>query len=249
MGAFIGILCVIFLLLKYSILNSFAYLINKKWCYFVNRKICDILPRQIFACLKLYSNFTFKPDYSIKKNLPDQFLIVCNHQSLFDIIAFYMYFGGKRVKFIAKNTLGGHVPLVSVMLKTDGHCLIERKGKPSQAMKALDNFSLYVAQNNWLPVLFPEGTRSKTGDLGIFHPAGFRRLTGNLKLPVAVFAIDGAWKINNIKNILKNLHDGCYKIKGLKIFPSPNGKTEQIETLNNANILISEQLKNWRNIK
>lgn len=246
MGSFIGILCCVVMFLHYSILNSFFYVVNKKYCYYVNRRACERLPRLIFACLKCYARFQFQADYSIRKRLPEQFLIISNHQSLFDIVAFFTYFGGDRLKFIAKKALGGHVPLVSVMLKTDGHCMIERKGSSMQVMKALDRFSEGVMQHNYLPLLFPEGTRSKTGALGTFHAAGFRRLSGNLKLPVVAFAVDGAWKISNLKKILQNVHGGFYKIKGLKVYPAPEGKQEQVAILEDAKTLIAEQLHEWR---
>lgn len=246
MLSFIGLLCCIVLFAGYSVLAFICYLVNKKYCYRLNRHICDRLPRLLFACLGLYSNFHLVADYSILKDLPEQFLIISNHQSLFDILAFYVYFGGSRIKFIAKNTLGGHVPLVSVLLKTDGHCMIERKGSPSQNMKALDSFAERILKNNWLALLFPEGTRSKTGDLHAFHPAGFRRLCNKLNVPVVAFAVDGGSKIANLRKIVKNIHDGTYKIAGVKVYPAPYTKQEQIEVLTDARAEIEKKLEQWR---
>lgn len=247
MGAIIGILCIIVLLGKYALLNSLSYVINKKWCIHINYKICKKVPRQVFACLKFYSNFNFEPDYSIMKDLPEQFLIVCNHQSLFDIVALFGYFYGKhQLRFIAKDMLGGHVPLVSVMLKTDGHCVINRTGSPFKMMKELDSFSDRVKKHKWIPVIFPEGTRSKDGELGTFHAAGFRRLTNSLSISVVVFALDGGWKVRNIRQIIKNLHNGSYKLKGLKVYPAPENKEQQLNILNEAKFIINAQLQNWR---
>lgn len=246
MGSIIGILCGITIFMKYAILNSLAYVVNKDLCRYVNKQIYLNVPRKIFACLKLYSNFEFKPEYSLGDDFPENFLIICNHQSLLDIVVFFAYFPTKPLRFISKKSLGGHVPMVSVMLKADGHCIIDRKGTPSQMMKSLDDFSVRVAKNNWNVVLFPEGTRSKTGKLGIFHAAGFRRLANNLHLPVVVFALDGGWRVGNIRKIVKNLRNGTYRLKSLKVYPAPETKDAQVKILDEAKIMIEEQLEKWR---
>lgn len=249
MGALLAIICSSVVLLRYAILNSISYVIHKEWCLYINKKICLNAPRLIFACLKLYANFEFEPDYSIKKKLPEHFFVVCNHQSLLDIVVFFAYFHdmpGIPVRFISKKALGGHVPLVSVMLKTDGHCIIDRKGGPTQMMHTLDEFSDRVLQNKWIAVLFPEGTRSKTGELGVFHAAGFRRLSNNLKLPVVAFALDGGWNISNLRKIFANLRSGSYKLKGLHVYPAPENKEAQLAILDDAKARIEQQLAEWR---
>lgn len=246
MGTVIAIACVVSILLNYSLLNSIFYVINKKWCYYLNRQICKQAPKRILACLRIYANFRFKPDYATLKDLPPQYLIISNHQSLLDILIFYAFLDADRVKFIAKSGLGGHVPLISVMLKTDGHCMIERTGHTTQVMTLLDKFSDRILQNNWLPLIFPEGTRSKTGKLGTFHAAGFRRLASNLNLPVVVFALDGGVQIGTLKKSLTNLKDEIYKIKALKVYPPPVTKQEQVAVLEDSKAVIQKQLDEWQ---
>ena len=246
MGALIGILCAVVILGRYSLLNSFLYVVHRKSCLKINRAICTQGPRLVFACLKLYAHFKFEPDYSCVNDLPDQFLIICNHQSLLDIVVFYGYKKGWPVRFVAKNALGGHVPLVSVMLKTDQHCIIDKNAGASQMMQTLDAFSDRIIKNNWIPLIFPEGTRSKDGKIGRFHAAGFRRLTEKVQLPVVAFALDGGWNIRNLSKIIKNLHDGSYKIKALKVYDAPKTKQDQLAILEDAHKRISEQLVQWR---
>ena len=249
MGVILGLACCLVVILKYAIANSIAYVIHKPWSTRITEHISVNAPREIFACLKMYANFRFEPDFSIVKDLPEHFLVICNHQSLLDIVVFFAYFRympGMPVRFISKKTLGGHVPLVSVMLKAGGHCIINREGGPTQMMKTLDTFSERVSKNKWIVVLFPEGTRTKTGNVGTFHAAGFRRLINNLKLPVAAFALDGGWQIRDLRKIISNLHSGSYKLKGLKVYPFPENKEEQIAVLDDAKACIENQLVEWR---
>ena len=113
-------------------------------------------------------------------------------------------------------------------------------------MKELDKFGKRVVERKQIPVLFPEGTRSKDGSLGQFYAAGFRRLTGVAHLPVAVCALEGGWKINNLKNIFTNLSNGSYHVKVLKVYPAPETKEDQVKILEEAKVMIQEQLDIWR---
>ena len=192
-------------------------------------------------------NFRFKGDYTLVPQLPEQYLLISNHQSILDIAAYMNYLDGKRLRFVAKKELADHVPLVSVMLKSDEHCLVQRTGSPSQAMQAMDSFAQRVVRNNWIPILFPEGTRSKNGEIGTFHSAGFRRLLSKAPMPVVVAAVDGGWNISSVTRLATNLRGGAYRVKALKIYPTPTTKEAQLKVLEESKKLIQEQLTIWRN--
>ncbi|MGP1595115.1 MAG: lysophospholipid acyltransferase family protein [Treponema sp.] len=246
MLAIFSIICCISLVLVYAVFNRIAYTFYRPWCKKINERISGRCARGVFAILSTYMNFRFVGDYSLVQDLPEQYLLISNHQSLLDIVLYMRYLGGKRLRFVAKKELGTGVPLVSVMLKSDHHCLVQRKGGPSQAMKAMDIFAENVTNNNWIPVLFPEGTRSKNGQLGTFYAAGFRRFLSKAPMPVAVAALDGGWKISSLNRIFTNLRGGAYRVKILKVYPAPATKEEQLKILEEGKTLISEQLKLWR---
>ena len=131
-------------------------------------------------------------------------MIICNHQSLFDIPAFMRFMPEVDLRFIAKDKLGKGVPLVSPMLKSQDHCLIPRNVRPLESVKLISDFGVRSKEQNLVPVLFPEGTRSRDGSVGKFYTAGFRTLTEASGLPVVVCAVDGGWKIADLKGLLKN---------------------------------------------
>ncbi len=179
------------------------------------------------------------------KDLPKQFMVVSNHQSLVDIVVHLLYFQGREVRFVAKDALG-NVPMVGKMLKSQGHCMIPRKGGASIAMKALSDFGQRVMQKNQIPVIFPEGTRSKDGNLGTFYAAGFRRLEETVRLPVVVCALDGGWRLSKFDQFFRNLKRGAYKVKVLKVFDAPQNKEEEKLILEESKNLIQKQLDEWR---
>lgn len=240
------IVCCINTIAGWALLNRIFYAVHRPWCKKINVHISTVIAHRIFSIFAAYLNFRFKGDYSLVSQLPEQYLLISNHQSILDIVVYMNYLGGKRVRFVAKKELAEYVPLVSVMLKSDEHCIVQRTGSPSQAMHAMDSFAQRVMRNNWIPILFPEGTRSKDGEVGTFHSAGFRRFLSKAPMPVAVAAVDGGWNISSVTRLATNLRGGAYRVKVLKIYPAPITKEEQLKVLAEGKELIQEQLKLWR---
>jgi 1-acyl-sn-glycerol-3-phosphate acyltransferase len=65
-------------------------------------------------------------------------------------------------------------------------------------------------------------------------------------MPVAVCAVEGGYKISTLTGIFRNLRNGTYRIKIIKIFPTPNSKQEQIAILEEGKALIQTQIDEWR---
>ena len=243
------IICCIGAIAGWALLNRVFYAVYRPWCKKINIHISTVIAHRIFSIFAAYLNFRFKGDYTLVPQLPEQYLLISNHQSILDIVVYMNYLGGKRVRFVAKKELADYVPLVSVMLKSDEHCIVQRTGSPSQAMQAMDLFAQRVIRNDWIPILFPEGTRSKNGEVGTFHSAGFRRFLSKAPMPVVVAAVDGGGNISSITRLATNLRGGAYRVKALKIYPAPTTKEAQLKVLAEGKELIQEQLQRWREQK
>ncbi|MDR2898610.1 MAG: 1-acyl-sn-glycerol-3-phosphate acyltransferase [Spirochaetaceae bacterium] len=246
MISLITILCLVVALGSIALVNTIAYSLNKKWSVKISDIITTVYAPLIFSILNTYKKFRFVgyPDH--KDELPEQYLILSNHQSLLDIPVYMKFLWKVPLRFVTKKELGHHVPLVSAMLKAHEHALVPRTGSPAEAMRVLDKFAIRVQKNKWIPVIFPEGTRSKDGNLGTFYAAGFRRILDRAPMPVAVCALDGGWKISSLDGIARHLAHGTYRVKILKVYPAPQGKKEQVAILDEARVLIQEQLDQWR---
>ncbi len=233
-------------LIPYSLVLGIIYPFSKK----AAKKMADFcvkkVPVGVFDVLHKIDQFMFFGYEESKVNLPPQFMIICNHQSLFDIPAFMRFMPEVDLRFIAKDALGKGVPLVSPMLKTQQHCLIPRNVRPLDSVKLISDFGKRSKEQNFVPVLFPEGTRSRDGNVGKFYTAGFRTLTEASGLPVVACAVDGGWRIADLKGLLKNIHKGSYRLKVLKVFPCPHGKEECQAVLDETKTLIEQQLVEWR---
>lgn len=245
MSNFITLACLLITVSGPAILNIFAYPISKKLSYKISDGIVKICAPLVFAILSVYKNFKFKGDKNLKDELPQQFLIMSNHQSLLDIPVYMNFLRDRELRFVAKAELGRHIPLVSEMLRVHEHALVPRTGSASVAMKTLDKFAERVSQRGHIPVIFPEGTRSRDGKLRNFYAAGLRRILDKSPMPVAVCALDGGYKISTMEGLIRNLQNGYYRVKILKIYPAPTCKQEQLTILEEGKALIQAQLDEW----
>lgn len=229
-----------------SVLNIILYPVSKKASASFSDYIVRTVSPRLFSILSCYKHFRFIGDKRRFDELPPQFMIISNHQSLFDIPCYMNYFRGKSLRFVAKAELGRHIPLVSEMLRAQEHCLIPRRASPVTAMKTIEDFAKRVRSRNQIPVLFPEGSRTRDGNVGKFYSAGFRKLAEATALPVVVCALDGVWEIGRLRTIMTNLKNGNYKVTIVKIYDVPKTKEAQNAILEEAPRLIQAQLDVWR---
>ena len=129
----------------------------------------------------------------IPKGVP--IIFVANHQSLFDIIAIIWFFRKFHPKFVSKKELGRGVPSVSYNLRHGGSVLIDRKD-PKQAVPNIKKLSEYIQLYKRSAVIFPEGTRSKTGVPKEFSQTGLKILCKYAPSAFVVpLSINNSWKI------------------------------------------------------
>lgn len=248
MRNFITFVTLALLLVPIALGLAIVYPFSKKTAKKLSDFCVKKMPASVFGVLHKIDGFNFYGYQESKAQLPPQFMIICNHQSLFDIPAFMRFMPEVDLRFIAKDALAKGIPLVSPMLKAQQHCFIPRNVRPLESVKLISDFGTKSRQENWIPVLFPEGTRSRDGSLGKFYSAGFRTLSESFALPVAVCALDGGWKIADLKGLLKNIKKGTYRLKVLKVYECPKGKEECQKLLDESKVLIENQLKEWRKL-
>lgn len=248
MHTFLAMICLVSMVIPATLANIFAYPVSKKISVKISNYIEYVCARRVFAIVKTYLGFSlFKYSENLDK-LPDQFILISNHQSLLDIPVYFTFFQDKKVRFVAKDVLGRHIPMVSEMLRSQEHCLIPRRAKPMEAMKYLSSFGKRVIERNEIPVIFPEGSRTRDGNVGKFHSAGLRQLSESTNLPVVACALDGGWRLRDLRKIFMYMKKGSYRAKVLKIYDCPKTKEEATQLLEDARILMQNQIDEWRKL-
>lgn len=180
-----GLTLLIFHPIQWICFNGFGYKTHKI--------SVDILQFFLMRCLNvLGARFYFNNPHIIPEHRP--VIIVSNHQSMYDISPIMWYLRKHHVKFVSKKELGKGIPSVSYNLRHGGSVLIDRK-EPVKSIEAIEAFSKRIARNNWAAVIFPEGTRSKTGQPKPFKTRGlqtiFKCIPNAIVLPIT---INNSWK-------------------------------------------------------
>jgi len=146
-----------------------------------------------YCDLFLGSSVTFINEQDIPVDQPKIF--VANHQSMYDIPGLIWFLRKHHIKFISKIELTKGIPSISFNLKYGGGANIDRKDS-KQAVGEIILLANRMKENNWSAMIFPEGTRSKDGNLKPFHVGGIATLLK--KVPNALIvpiAIENSWKM------------------------------------------------------
>jgi len=140
----------------------------------------------------LGTRYTLKNPYALSSDQP--LIIVSNHQSMYDVSPLIWLFKKHYPKFISKKELGKGIPSISFNLRHGGAALIDRND-PKQAITEIINFAKRIHENTYAAVIFPEGTRSRTGIPKPFKTKGldvlFKYIPNAQIVPVT---INNSWK-------------------------------------------------------
>lgn len=110
MYSLLTLLCLVFMVMWPAIANIFAYPVSKKISLKISDYIVNVCAPRLFAILKKYRNFNFWGYNETKKDLPENFIVISNHQSLLDIPLFMKFFSWKTGSFCCKGYFGASYP-------------------------------------------------------------------------------------------------------------------------------------------
>lgn len=125
-------------------------------------------------------------------------IFIANHTSLYDIVVLARVFP-VALFFVAKKELK-KVPFLGWYMSMVGHIFVDR-GNPERARKSMASAALKIREGKNI-ISFPEGTRSKTGELLLFRKGTFAmaKEAGVDIVPVAIIGTrqilpSGKWSL------------------------------------------------------
>ena len=181
-----GMTLLIFHPIQWVCFNLFGYKAHKKSVDALNFFL--VANTYILGTTYKFENLDYLPE-----NAP--LIIVANHQSLYDIPAIFLFMYKIHPKFISKVELGKGIPSISYNLNHGGSVLIDRKDA-KQSLTAIKKMGEYIDVNKRSAVIFPEGTRSKTGKPGKFAENGIKILCKySPSAYVVPLTINNSWKM------------------------------------------------------
>jgi 1-acyl-sn-glycerol-3-phosphate acyltransferase len=141
------------------------------------------------------------------------YVIMTNHQSVIDIGAIIQTLP-ISFRFVAKRELTW-IPFFGWSLPLAGHIIIDR-GDRSKAVNSLERAAQRIADGVNV-IIFPEGTRSATGDLQPFKSGGFH-LAIRAQVPILPATISGTRVITPKRSL--RVESGTVKIVYGKPIPT-----------------------------
>lgn len=156
-------------------------------------------------------------------NRKDVYVFASNHSSQLDITA--LQWGvPNRLSMIFKKELA-RIPFFGWQLYLGPYVVVDRKD-PQAAMKSLKEAKKVMDEKKISVLVFPEGTRSETGEVQSFKRGAFY-LASHSSYPIVPITINGTKKI---------MPKGSFKLKSGTIYlhfdkpiPTDNIKTKQEE--------------------
>lgn len=194
LGYILSPIAIIAFMLVLVIFQPIQWGAYKIFGYSAHKKVVDILNLCLFSTVYLVGNTV---TFTNKQNIPAgrPIIFMANHQSLLDIPPLIYYLRKYHAKFISKVELTRSIPSISYNLKVGGGANIDRNN-PKQSLMEMAKLGTRMKENNWSTVIFPEGTRSKTGKVKPFQAGGIaiilKKCPDALIVPIA---IDGSWKM------------------------------------------------------
>jgi len=133
------------------------------------------------------------------ENIPDEpCVFVSNHQAIFDIILLMSNIEGK-LGFVAKKELET-TPFVGFWAKAIHSVFIDRSNI-REGMKAINEGVERIREGNSL-IIFPEGTRSLSSEMGEFKK-GSMKLATKAGAPIVPITVDGTYRVLETGNRMK----------------------------------------------
>lgn len=166
-----------------------------------------------------------------------QYIFAPNHSSLIDfqvlLVAVNQY-----LVFVAKKELG-RIPIFNAIIRTAGFVLVDRRNN-KKAVKSLEDLRLDMKKYPRSVAIFPEGTRSKDGNLQDFKKgaAVFGIDTGMPIIPVAITGSYSWWN----RSLFSKKSNTINIIFGIPI----NTKNSSYEDRNKITMSIKDQIVKLR---
>ena len=163
---------------------------SRRWVHECSRCICILL-----YGIPPFMRRTIDGLENIEKGKP--YVMVMNHNSGFDIFAAYKI--PLNFRWVSKREVF-KVPFMGWLLPIHGDIPIERGNASAAMAKVIKDGKLWLGRGASIAI-FPEGTRSKTGEMGRFKAGAFN-LASEASVDILPIVMTGTnemfkgWKIN-----------------------------------------------------
>jgi 1-acyl-sn-glycerol-3-phosphate acyltransferase len=132
-------------------------------------------------------------------------LVVMNHQSLMDIPIVVASIQGSYPRIVTRKRYLRWIPLISHMVRLYQYPVVDPRANATGTRKMLGSLA-EAARTSDVPIaIFPEGTRTKDGEIGRFKTNGLKQILSQRPWTVYVMVGDGYWQRAKFKHFLRGM--------------------------------------------
>jgi 1-acyl-sn-glycerol-3-phosphate acyltransferase len=170
-------------------------------------------------------------------------IVIGNHQSVLDAPVFFLMFSPWLARFVARARYL-RVPVVGGSIRLADCPVVDPRRDRLGAVDLLRR----VAEANELHAvaIFPEGHRSRDGEVLPFRTAGCIALLSGRAVPVITVAVDGAWHVSHLTDVAFRLHTVRMQAEVIDEAVSPLDPEALPEFLEARRQMIVDTLRRWR---
>ncbi len=134
-------------------------------------------------------------------------LILMNHQSILDIPMVIASVQGAFPRIVTRERYNKRIPIVSHTIRELEYPVIDPEAKAGTLRRHLRQLEQVARTSNVPLLLFPEGTRTTCGEIGLFQPTGLARILQARDWRVYVFVSDGYWRHAKLAHFLSGMQE------------------------------------------
>lgn len=135
----------------------------------------------------------------------DGVLLLMNHQSVLDIPLMVASLHDSYPRILTRKRYLRWIPLISHMIRVYQYPVVDPRANAAETKRMLAAIR-DAARTTDVPLgLFPEGTRTKDGEVGSFRPTGLKLILRQRPWTVYVIVADGFWQRAKLKDFMNGM--------------------------------------------
>jgi len=173
-------------------------------------------------------------------------LLLMNHQSVLDIPLVVASFHDSYTRIVTRKRYLRWIPLISHMVRLYQYPVVNPRANAAETKQMLAAIRQAARTSDVPLTIFPEGTRTRDGEIGRFRSTGLKLILRQRPWTVYVMVADGFWQRAKLKHFLGGMGDirGDVRLVGPLEWTDPKADPEPF--MDEARALMVDTLAEMR---